>query len=55
MVSTPLNDHPIRYPSNPPLIYRHPDKNPHPDAETKFIEVNKAYEVRLIVKISNHF
>jgi DnaJ family protein C protein 16 len=30
------------------IVFRHPDKSTHPEAETKFIEITTAYEV-------NHF
>jgi hypothetical protein len=29
------------------LLFRHPDKNKNENAESKFVEINKAYEVLL--------
>lgn len=29
-------------------FFRHPDKTDHPGAENKFVEITKAYEVKLM-------
>lgn len=33
------------------LCFRHPDKNDHPDAQNRFVEITRAYEVRIEVDL----